>query len=205
MDYMEAYKLLEAYGINTVRSRYVGNADDAVRFAGGKAIVMKAVSGKALHKSKSGLVALDLSTGAEIRGAFSGMERKARKFAPYRMLAQQMVPFSQDNVEIIIGGREDAQFGKLVLLGLGGVYVEAFKDFSLRICPITEEDADAMIDELRSKSIIAKTDAGRRMVRGLLLKASKMLVGNPRIKELDINPVILHGGGYNAVDIRILR
>lgn len=205
MDYMKAYKLLGAYGIRTVKSRYVKDADDAVMFSAGKPIVMKAISGKALHKSKSGLVALNLSGEQEIRKAFSALSRKARRFSPYRVLAQQMVPFSESNIEIIIGGNEDAQFGKLVLLGLGGIYVEAFRDFSLRICPITERDADAMIGELRSGHIIAKDESQRRMVRSLLMKASRMLARHREIKELDINPVILHGGSYSAVDVRILK
>ena len=205
MDYMQAYKLLGAYGISTVKSGYVKDADDAVRFSAGKPIVMKVISDRALHKSRSGLVALNLSGEREIGKAFSALSRRAKKFSPYKVLAQQMVPSSGSNIEIIVGGNEDAQFGKLVLLGLGGIYVEAFRDFSLRICPITERDADAMIDELRSGRVIAKDEAHRRVVRSLLMKAARMLERHREIKELDINPVILHGGAYSAVDVRILR
>ncbi len=205
MDYMDAYRLVSSYGIRTVPGRYVGSADEAVRFASGKPIVMKALSPKALHKSKSGLVALGVDGKEEIGRAFSSLRRKAERYRPYKLLAQQMVPFSEDNVEIIVGGNEDAQFGKMVLLGLGGIYVEAFRDFSLRICPITREDAESMIDDLKSGHVMAKDERSRRMIVDLLLRASKMLTENSGVRELDLNPVILHGDTYSAVDLRILR
>ncbi len=204
MDYMEAYRLLNRYKIRSVESRYVKSADEAVRFAGNRAIVIKALSQRALHKSKSGLVALNLQGEGGIRRAFATISKRARKFKPYKILAQTMLKPGQGSMEIIVGGREDAQFGKLILLGLGGIYVEAFRDFSLRVCPISNYDADAMIDELRSGAVIAKTSAERNMLKGILLKVSKMLVEN-RMNELDLNPVILHDGTYDAVDLRILR
>lgn len=204
MDYVEAHKLLESYGISTVKSAYVKTAGEAARFSAGNPMVLKAISGKALHKSKSGLVALNVSGKADIARKFSELSRKARKFSPYKILAQQMIPFSEDNVEIIVGGNEDSQFGKLVLLGLGGIYVEAFRDFSLRICPITRHDAEEMVDELKSRSIIAKTERRRKIVVDTLLNASRMLTERKAIKELDINPLILHGDECHAVDIRIL-
>lgn len=204
MDYMEAYRLLNRYKIRSVDSRYVKNADEAVRFSNGKPIVIKALSQKALHKTKSGLVALDLNGEKEIRSAFNSISRHAKKYRPYKVLAQKMVERNQDSVEIIVGGRADQQFGKLVLIGLGGIYVEAFRDFSLRVCPISGKDAEDMIDELKSRNVIAKDRKEREMIKGLLLKASRMLEQN-RINELDLNPVIIHGGGYDAVDLRILR
>ncbi len=205
MDYMDAYRLISGYGIRTVPGKYVGSADEAVKFAAGNPIVMKALSPKALHKSKSGLVALNVDGMDEIRKTFSSLSRKADRYRPYKILAQQMVPFSGDNIEIIVGGNEDAQFGKMVLLGLGGIYVEAFRDFSLRICPITRTDAESMIDELKSSHVIAKDDRSRSMITDLLLRVSRMLTENKGVRELDLNPVILHGGTYSAVDLRIVR
>ncbi len=205
MDYMAACKLLGSYGIRAQRSRYARDSEDAVRFSAGNRIVIKAMSQKALHKSRSGLVALNVSGEGEIRKRFTMLEKRAAKYRPFKILVQDMVPFSEKNVEIIVGGNEDSQFGKMILLGLGGIYVEAFRDFSLRACPITRHDAESMIDDLRAKDVIAKDKAAREMVTGLLLKVSRMLSGDNGIKELDLNPIILHDGTYSPVDVRVLR
>ena len=201
VEYFEAERLLKRNGIRSVGSGYVKSAADAIKFAGGESIVLKAVSGKALHKSRSGLVAAGLSNEAEIEKAFRTIERKAEPYKPYKILAQKMV---KGGIEVIVGGNEDAQFGKMILLGLGGIYVEAFRDFALRACPINMDDALSMIKQLRSKSIIAPDRKRERMIADLLLKAARMY-RNSDIKELDLNPVILHDGTYDAVDIRMIR
>jgi succinyl-CoA synthetase beta subunit len=201
VEYFEAERLLKRSGIRSVESRYVKSPAEAVRFAGGEKIVLKAVSGKALHKSKSGLVEAGLGSQIEIEKAFAAIGRKAAPYKPYRMLAQKMV---KGGVEIIIGGNEDAQFGKMILLGLGGIYVEAFRDFALRVCPINMTDAISMVRQLRSRKVIAPTPAGEKAIAELLIKASRMY-RNSNIKELDLNPVILHDGTYDAVDIRMIR
>ena len=201
VDYFEARSILNRYGINTIDAKYVTSAADAARFSNGSRIALKAISGKALHKSKSGLVALGLSTKDEIGAAYSRLSKAASRFRPYKILAQKMAP---DGIEIIIGGKRDDQFGKLVLLGLGGIYVEAFRDFALRLCPITAHDAESMIDQLRSSSVIAPDASARKMLADLLVKTSGMFMG-ASISELDLNPVILHDGTYSAVDLRMMR
>ncbi|EQD42789.1 Acetyl-CoA synthetase I (ACSI, ADP-forming), subunit beta [mine drainage metagenome] len=201
VEYMGAYKLMKKYGIRTVQSAYVSNAEQAIKFAGGKPIVLKAISGKALHKTKSGLVALNLTGERSISSAYASLVRAAEKYKPYKILAQRMVG---SGVEVIIGGREDAQFGKLILFGLGGIYVEVFKDISIRVCPIRKSDAKSMLDDLKSKGMIAKDEKSAAIIEGLLLKTSRMLLEND-IKELDLNPIILHDGTYDAVDLRVLK
>ncbi len=201
VEYMEAYRLMKKYGIKTVQSAYVSSAAQAIKFAAGEPIVLKAISGKALHKTKSGLVKLNLTGDSQISAAFTHLTKAAEKYKPYKILAQHMVP---QGIEVIMGGREDAQFGKLILFGLGGIYVETFKDVSIRVCPIRKTDAQSMLDDLKSKSIIAKDAKSASMLEELLMKVSRMLVEND-IKELDLNPLILHDGTYDAVDLRILK
>lgn len=200
LEYMKAEELLNMYGIKVVPAKYVKGADEAVRFSDGDAIVLKAIPSKPAHKSKSGLVAIDLKTPEEIRFGFGKVRKAAHKFAPYKILAQKMVK----GTEIIVGGRQDAQFGKLILIGLGGVNVEVFRDFSLRLCPITNYDAESMITQLKSRSIIASSDKQFKMVKELLMKASKLMSDND-ISELDLNPIILHDDTYHAVDLRIIK
>ncbi len=201
MEYSKANLLLKKYGIRSVDNEYVSTADGAVQFAKGRPIVLKAISNKALHKSKNGLIKLNLETDEEIRSAFASLAKKAEKFRPYKIQAQHMV---KNGLEIIIGGKTDSQFGKLILIGLGGIYVETFKDFALRVCPINSYDAKSMLNQLRSKSIIAPNPESERMIEELLLKVSRLLNDND-ISELDLNPLILHDGTYDAVDLRILK
>jgi succinyl-CoA synthetase beta subunit len=201
IDYAEAHKLLQKYGIRSVESKYVTSAKDAISFSKGKPIVLKAISQKALHKSRSGLVALNLSSDKEITLSYNQLAKRAQKFKPYKMLAQQMV---RGGTEIIIGGKIDPQFGKMVLLGLGGIYVETFKDFALRLCPITKYDAISMLKQLRSSAIVAPDKKTAERITELLLKTSRMYTEN-NITELDLNPVLIHDGTYDAVDLRMIR
>ncbi len=201
LEYEKAQRLLSRYKIKSVDSGYVKSAEEAIKFAKGKPIVLKAISQKALHKSKSGLIKLNLYTDKQIAEAFKDLSRRAAKFKPYKVLAQKMVTGS---VEIIIGGKVDQQFGKMVLLGLGGIYVETFKDFALRACPITKYDALSMINQLKSKKVIAPDAQSQERVAALLLKASKMFEEN-KMEELDLNPIILHDNTYDAVDLRVLQ
>ena len=202
VDYDRARRLLDKYKIRSVRSAYISSAQEAVSFArGDDPIVLKLLSQKALHKSRNGLVALGLRTDKEITGAYNRLKAKGAKLKPYKILAQRMVG---GGTEIIIGGNVDQQFGKMVLLGLGGVYVETFKDFALRLCPITRYDALSMINQLRSRHVIAPDKKSQEMIVGLLLRVSR-LFSNGKFSELDLNPIILHDGTYDAVDLRILE
>lgn len=203
LEYSDAVKLVREYGIEAPESRYVSSAEDAVDFSRGRSIALKVISNKAMHKSKSGVVMVNLTGRDEIVDAFNHLKSRAvrGRLSPYRILAQVM---AEPGTEIIIGGSTDAQFGKLVLVGMGGIYVEVFKDFAMRVCPINEYDAKSMLNELRSRSVIAPDRDTERMVVELLLRTSKLLTENERISELDLNPIIIRRGGYSAVDIRVL-
>ena len=202
LDYMEAYNMLKKNGVHAIDAKYVENANDAIRFSRGEPIVLKVISQKAMHKTKSGLVALGLERPEEIRSSFSSLYKKAQTIKPYKILAQKMV---KNGIEILIGGNTDRQFGKFVLLGLGGIYVETFKDFAMRSCPINRYDARSMVEQLRSKKIIAPDEKSEQLLIGLLLKVSKFFASEKSITELDLNPVILHGNTYSAVDLRLIR
>jgi len=202
LDYMRAYNLMRKYGINAAQAKYVSSAQDAVKFAGGKPVVLKVISSKAIHKSKNGVVKLGLSRSDEIKAAYSYLKSKAERLGlrPYKILIQHM---AKNGVEIIVGGKTDQQFGKLVLIGLGGIYVEVFKDVAIRLCPLRRYDAEAMIGQLRSKSVVAPNRRAEKMLSNVLLKVSKMIY-NEKISELDLNPIIVTDTNYVAVDLRFI-
>lgn len=200
LDYFEGKKILDKYGIKSIESRYVTSSGEASKFSGKDFIVLKLISDKALHKSKAGLVKLDLK-GEDITSAFNELSQKGRDLRPYKIIAQKM---SKGGVEIIVGGRTDPQFGKLILLGLGGIYVEIFRDFALRICPIGRNDAIDMINQLKSRNVVTFNGKDTEMLIKLLLSVSRLLAENPKIVELDLNPLIVKEGSYVAVDIRMI-
>jgi succinyl-CoA synthetase beta subunit len=202
LDYIQAKKLLETYGIKSADSKYVSSVEETVKFAGKDKIVLKLISNKAIHKSKAGLVKLDLTEQNEINAAYNDLVMKGKKLRPYKILAQKM---AESGVEAIIGGNTDKQFGKMLLVGLGGIYVETFKDVQLGLCPITRNDAVYMLSELKSGRIITYDGKAEKQIVDLLLKVSKLLVEKKNISELDLNPVILRKDSYDVVDIRIIE
>ena len=200
-DYFDGERILRKHGINSIRSMYVGSAAEAISMARGRPVAMKVISGKALHKSKSGLVMLNLRTKTDIERAFNRLSVKAKNLKPYKIILQEM---SAGGIEVIIGGKTDPQFGKVILFGLGGIYVETFKDFSIRACPISMLDAERMLQSLKSSEVITYHGKNRKMLAGLLVKVSGLLM-SAGLQELDLNPVILRDDGYDVVDIRILK
>lgn len=200
LDYFEGKKILDKYGIKSIESKYVVSGSEASKFSSNGPIVLKLISDKALHKSKEGLVKLNLK-GKEAETAFEELSKKGNALKPYKIIAQKM---SRNGIEIIVGGRTDPQFGKLILLGLGGIYVEVFKDFALRICPIDKNDALDMISQLKSKDVVTFKGEDTEMLVKLLLSVSKLLTDNDNITELDLNPLIIREGSYEAVDIRMI-
>lgn len=201
IEYMKASKMLEKYGIKSIRSSYVPSSLEAVKFAGANSIVLKLLSDKALHKSKAGLVKVGLLGKKDIESAFRELERKGASLKPYKIIAQEM---AKGGIEIIIGGNIDQQFGKMVLLGLGGGYVETFKDTALRICPIGKSDAEDMLNQLKSKDVITSNGSNSKMVVDLVLQVSRFF-SESDISELDLNPVMIRKDGYDVVDIRMLE
>ncbi|MEN3051977.1 MAG: acetate--CoA ligase family protein, partial [Candidatus Methanosuratincola petrocarbonis] len=111
-------------------------------------------------------------------------------------------------VETIVGAKMDPQFGPVLMFGLGGIFVEVFKDVSFRVAPITDADAEEMISELKAypllKGIRGRKPSDISSIVDTLLKISRMMVENGWIKELDLNPVIAYEKGCRIVDARAI-
>jgi len=118
-------------------------------------------------------------------------------------MVQQMV---QNGIEVILGGKRDPTFGPVVMFGLGGILVEIFDDVAFRVAPLTRADALTMIDEVRGSRLLrgfrGETSINQEALVQALLSLSQLLVENPRISEVDINPLILTEDGAIAVDAR---
>ena len=204
MKYTDAISLIKRYGIDFVEGSIVGSVDDALKVAK-YPVVLKVMSDEIIHKSDEGCVKLNVKDEDSLRKAYSEILSNAGKAKVEGVLVQRM---AKPGSEIIIGGRRDEQFGPVILFGLGGIFVEVFKDFSLRVCPIDGEDAMEMITELKAyplfKGVRGRKPVDIEAIADVLQKVSKLLYENERIKEMDINPVIVYEKGYCAVDVRVL-
>jgi len=205
----EAYELLEAYGVSVPRHRVVTSAEQAEVAAAalGYPVVAKIVSPDILHKTEIGGVLLNLYDAAAVRAAYRQIVERSRqaRAALRGVLISRMAP---PGTEVIAGLTQDAQFGPVVMFGLGGIFVEVYRDVSFRLIPLTEPDAAAMIREIKASPVLQGVRGGRpadlQALADLLLKVSRMAEENPEIAEMDLNPIIVYEKGLSVVDARVL-
>ena len=208
----EARAIAQAIGLPLPKTESASrNADEAVAIAGriGYPVVLKIASPDILHKSDIGGVKVGIAGDDEARDAFDLIMYRAHRFIPdaqiWGVTVQQMVPPGK---EVIIGMSRDPQFGPLLAFGLGGVYVEALKDVTFRIAPITSREADEMMNEIRAAPLLhgvrgeKPSDLGA--VRDALLRVSQLASEFPEIVELDVNPLVVHPSGAVAIDVRMV-
>lgn len=208
----DCHEVLEAYRIPYAGFELVQAPEDAVAAAEkmGYPIVMKIASPQIVHKTDVGGVVLDLNSAQEVEDAYYDVLLRCHEAAPeaelYGVTIQQMLPPGK---EIIIGMFRDPQFGPMVMVGLGGVYVETFKDVSFRLAPLTTRDTKAMIEELKAytllKGVRGEAAADIAAIEDVINRISRLAVDNPEILEMDINPLLVYeeGKGAVCVDIRI--
>jgi len=213
LDESTGKQLLAMHGIRVPQSRVVqGVAEvDAAMSALQAPVVVKVMSPDILHKSDAGGVQVNLHAAADVKAAIEGMMRAPRiKGARIDgFLIEEMAPAGH---ELVIGGLRDPQFGSLVMVGLGGIFVEILKDVSFRLCPITRIDAVEMLAELKGAAIL-KGARGTRpasldAIIDVLLKMGGenglLLQHAADISEADINPLIVSDTAAVAVDARFI-
>ncbi len=213
LNEMEGKALLAGYGVNVPRSVRVADTSEVDRRIADKTppFALKVLSADILHKSDAGGVRLNLVDAASIKSAIEEMTALPTIDADTidGFLIEEMAPPGK---EVVIGGLSDPQFGPMIMVGLGGVFVEVLKDVSFRLCPITERDAREMLDELRGKAILEGTRGEAAVsldaIVDLLLKIGGkdglLTRHGDGIAELDINPVIVGPDSAVAVDVAIV-
>jgi acetyltransferase len=210
MSPADSMALLESAGFPVTPFRRAGDEEDAVAAARavGFPVVVKMNSPDVTHKSDAGGVILGVRDEAGVRAAFRAIldaERRAG-VRPGGALVCAMAPPGQ---EVIVGVTRDLQFGHAVMFGLGGVFVEAMRDVSFRVAPMSERDVAEMIDEIRGRRVLSglrgNPPADLPALRALLLRVSAFLSTHPDVEEMDLNPVIVHARGLSVADARVVR
>ena len=208
----EAAAVANAYGIRTPEIRLATSSEEAIGYAEeiGYPVVLKIVSPDILHKTDYGGVELNLTNSDMVRIAFDEIMRKSRRGQPlakiYGVSVDKMVAKGR---EMIIGMSRDPQFGPMVMFGLGGIYVNFLKDVAFRLAPLNERDAQQMMEETKSYTLLegvrGETRADIPALKDTLLRVGDLIWDFPEISEMDINPVFVYdeGKGCSALDVKI--
>ena len=207
----EARDVLGAYGFKLTQSGLAKTADEAVDLANkiGYPVVMKIASPDILHKSDIGAVKLNVGDATAVRDTFELITYRATRYMPgadiWGITVQEMAPKGK---EVIIGVTADAQFGPVLMFGLGGIYVEVLKDVVFRVAPLTRLDALEMVQGIKSfpllKGVRGDKPVDLEAVVDAILRISQLVTDFPEIVELDVNPLLLYEKGSLAVDMRII-
>ncbi|MFQ6025538.1 MAG: acetate--CoA ligase family protein, partial [Nitrosopumilaceae archaeon] len=208
----EGQEVLRAYGFPLPKSILAKTQNEAVECARecGYPVVMKIASPQIIHKSDAGGVKVGLKNDSEVESAFKDIVENAKKYDKKAVikgvLIQEMV---KGGKETIIGSKQEPGFGSLVMLGMGGIYVEVLKDVTFRLAPVSDREANDMIASIRTKKILegvrGEKPSDTAKLSECIQRVSQLVDDFKEIKELDMNPVLVmeKGKGCKALDVRI--
>ncbi|MFQ6061467.1 MAG: acetate--CoA ligase family protein [Thermoplasmata archaeon] len=198
----EAKFFLKEHGIPTTRFVVIGREDSPQSVKLPFPLVAKICAREIIHKTEVQGVILNIKNSRELLEA---VQELRNKFPGQAILVETM---ERGNVELIMGMIRDSIFGPTIMLGLGGVLAELYKDVTFRTIPVDEYDAEEMISELRGSKLLEGyrgIRVDRESIKDLLLKVSNIGEGmGERLEQLDLNPVIASEGGVVVVDAKII-
>jgi acyl-CoA synthetase (NDP forming) len=208
---VEAKEIAKEAGIPVVEARLARTKTEAISLSKktGFPVALKIVSPDVIHKSDSGGVELGLINATKVGEAYDKIISAIKKHYPKAKIQGVSVQkMARPGVEVIIGMTKDAQFGPVLMFGLGGILVEVLKDVAFRIVPLTKRDAHEMIKEIKGYPVLegyrGHESADISFLEDLLLKVSDFVDKNPDIKEIDLNPIFAYKNKAVAVDARII-
>jgi acyl-CoA synthetase (NDP forming) len=199
----EVWRILSAYGLPVLSHRTVASARDAAAAARefGSRVAIKGIAPGLVHKTDAGAVKLNVAP-EEVLDAAASMASKIGNVTGF--LVQEM---AKPGAEMIVGVAHDRQFGPVVACGAGGVMVELIKDVSVRLTPLSVEDAAAMVRELKTFPLLegyrGSPPRDVAALEDVILRIGALVDDIPSIAELDLNPVLVHEKGATIVDARI--
>jgi len=208
----EGLEILNAYGFPLPKSILAKTEDEAVEAANkiGYPAVMKIASPQIVHKSDAGGVKVNLSSDKEVRDAFKVIVDNAKKYDDKAEIKGVLiVEMVKGGKEMIIGSKLEPGFGPVVMLGMGGIYVEILKDVTFRLAPFTDQEANDMISSIKTKKLLdgvrGEKPSDVEKLSECIQRLSQLVTDFREIKELDMNPVLVmqKGEGCKILDVRI--
>ncbi|MFX1379706.1 MAG: acetate--CoA ligase family protein [Promethearchaeota archaeon] len=210
----ESKDLISYYGIPVGKYKIARTKSDAIKFANeiGYPVVAKLMSPDIIHKTDAKVIKLDIKSDSELNQAYEELIINGKNYkSDAKIIGINIQQMAKDSVaEIIIGAVRDKNFGPVLMFGFGGIFVEIFKDVSYRVCPISKEEANKMIRSIKAFPLL---NGYRGQIKGdieylteVMIRCCRLLLENPQIVELDLNPVIVFeaGKGIMVVDARII-
>jgi acetyl coenzyme A synthetase (ADP forming)-like protein len=210
----ESRQVLQAYGLRIPKSEIAATPEAAAAVAAkiGYPVVLKIASPDILHKTDIGGVKVGLQNASDVRDAFELMVYRAQRYVPeariWGCLVQEMAP--PGGLEVLVGMNRDPQFGPLITFGLGGIYVETLRDVTFRVAPISRQEAEDMLNQVRAHALLdgvrGQPPMDKAAIVDTLLRMSQLVQDFPNIIEMDINPLMVYhqGEGALALDMRLV-
>jgi len=202
----DSKSLIHSAGVSTVREKLARSREEALLFAKefGYPVVLKGCSDRLLHKTEKGMVKLNLGSAEAVGAAWDDITGKD-DIGLDGVLVQEQV---RGDREFVMGLIRDPQFGPCVMFGLGGIFTEVLKDASFRVAPLSEFDAEEMLEEISARDMLDEFRGSPAVDRDQLVKAlvglGDLAMQYPDIAEIDINPVIVAGNKPVAVDALVV-
>ncbi len=203
----ESKSILASYQIPVTKEIMVETSDEVITAAHeiGYPVVMKGCSPEITHKTEKGLIRTDIRDDREALDAFNDIKAGMNGIKGAATLVQEMIKGKR---ELVIGLIRDPQFGPCVMFGLGGIFTEILKDVSFRLAPLEKRDTLEMMDEIKAHKILdairGMDPVDREMLSEMLINVGRIGMENDKIKEIDINPVIISGSRPIAVDALVV-
>ena len=201
----EVYDILAAYKIPVANWRIAGNVEEAEKAALeiGFPVVVKADSKTIVHKSDMGGVAINLKDGDAVKSVVIEMEKRLAA-DDLKFFVQKHMP---DGLEVIMGAKAEEGLGHLIMFGMGGIYVEVFKDVVFDITPLSENEARDMISSIKMAPLLegvrGEKGVDQKALVEIIQRLSQLVTDLDDIQEMDLNPVIAYEDGVFVVDARI--
>ena len=208
----EGLEVLKAYGFPLPTSGLGKTEAEAVKVAKkiGYPVVMKIASPQIIHKSDAGGVKVNLANDKEVKEAFKTIVKNAKKYnKKAEIKGVLIVEMVKGGKEMIIGSKLETGFGPVIMLGMGGIYVEVLKDVTFKIAPVNNKEADDMISEIKTQKLLqgvrGEKPADIAKLSECIQRLSQLVTDFKEIKELDMNPVLVmdKGKGCKILDVRI--
>lgn len=207
----EAMDIIKSSGISTPAYALAKTANEALTAAKTMEfpVVLKIVSQDVLHKSDVGGVVIGVENDKEVERNYNEvMNNLIRKFPDADIIGMLVEKQAPKATEVIVGGIKDEQFGPAVMFGLGGIFVELFKDVVFRIAPVTETEALEMIREIKGYSVLNGYRGTEKLdiqqLARTVVTVSELISDIDEIKEVELNPLLVYTEGVTAVDARII-
>ncbi|NQU85277.1 MAG: acetate--CoA ligase family protein [Mariniphaga sp.] len=206
-------KVIEAYRLPVIENRLAKSDNEAGVFADeiGFPVVMKVMSDDIIHKYDVGGIILNINSKEEAFQAFKTINEQVKKAMPEAIIdgiyIAKQIP---KGTEVILGIKKDPSFGSVIMFGLGGIFVETFKDVSFRVAPVSKMEALKMINETNASKLLAGVRGMPEMdiesIADAITRLSQLAINFPQISELDINPMIVleKGKGSFVADTKII-